>query len=103
MRRKAFERTGCLKISWLPNDIHNDKICPQGLKKAMFHVPTPRTVIEEENTATTQVPMDPEQAGILEEQIVMDENEEIDFLQFDDEKDNGCEIDDSPEGEYTDL
>ena len=35
MRTKSFERTGCL-LKWLPNDVQDGKICPQGLVRGMF-------------------------------------------------------------------
>ena len=96
MRRRAFEKTGCL-ITWLPIATHDDKICPQGLEKGMFHVPTTRTLVDQGDTDSAQVPMENEQAGVIEEQVLIDENEEVGFLHFDDEEDNGSEIDDNPE------
>ena len=38
MRLKAFEKTGYL-LTWLPNDEHDGKICPQGLRRSQFQVP----------------------------------------------------------------
>ena len=96
MRRRVFEKTGCL-ITQLPNATHDDKICPQGLKKGIFHVPTTRTLVDEGDTDSAQVPIENEQAGVIEEQVLIDENEEDGFLHFDNEEDNRLEIDNNPE------
>ena len=29
MRSTTFEKTGCL-LTWIPNNVHDEKICPQG-------------------------------------------------------------------------
>jgi hypothetical protein len=39
MRIGCFECTGCL-IIWLPNDIHDTKVRPQGMPQGSFTVPT---------------------------------------------------------------
>jgi hypothetical protein len=93
MRTKSFERTGCL-LTWLPNDVHDGKICPQGLVREMFQVPKVRTVIELEELNLPE-PMAPEQAAIAEEQVIIDENEGEGNLDLE-EEDDGAIIDDNP-------
>ena len=39
MRIGCFECTGCLR-TWLPNDIHDTKVRPQGMPQGSFTVPT---------------------------------------------------------------
>ena len=96
MRRKAFEKTGCL-ITWLPNDLHDEKICPQGLKKEMFMVPTMRSVTENDEGGTLPVAMELEEAGVVEEQIIIDENDDLGSVHLENEEDDGSVIDDNPE------
>jgi len=52
MRINAFERTGCL-ITFLVNDLHDNKIRPQGTKSGSFKVPVDESLLvdntEEEN------------------------------------------------------
>ena len=74
-------------ITWLPNDVHDNKICPQGLKRESFDVPVTRTGLEEDNAVNVPLPLEPEQAGILEEQTVLEEDEDMGFLQLNDEDD----------------
>ena len=81
MRLKAFERTGCLH-SWLPNEQHDGKVCPQGLLKGQFQVPTV--------AASAQKDVIPEaieanDAAILEEQVIIEEANENDDLEFENE------------------
>ena len=94
MRIKSFERTGCL-LTWLPNDVHDGKICPQGLVREMFQVPKVRTAVELEESNLPE-PMAPEQAAIAEEQVIIDENEGEGNLDLE-EEDDGAIIDDNPE------
>jgi len=39
MRVGCFQRTGCL-LTWLPNEMHDTKVRPQGMQKGSFTVPT---------------------------------------------------------------
>ena len=74
MRIRAFEKNGCL-LTWLPNAIHDEKICPQGLEKGTFRIPQ-EIGVEVEVTYEIPVGVDPEEAGILEEQVIIDEGED---------------------------
>jgi hypothetical protein len=74
MRVKCFERTGSL-LTWLPSEVHDDKIKPQGIKEGLIKIPKERTEEVEENI---QLPegIGPEEAATAEEQRIIDEEEE---------------------------
>ena len=64
MRIRSFEKTDCL-LTWLPNDVHDGKICPQGLLvREMFEVPKVRSLVEVEAPILPE-PMESEVAAII--------------------------------------
>jgi hypothetical protein len=76
MRIGCFERTGCL-ITWLPNDIHDTKVRPQGMPQGSFTVPTNQSQIQDHLNDETAEPeaQDEEEAALDEEQRYLEEEE----------------------------
>ena len=77
MRIGCFECTGCL-ISWLPNEIHDIKIRPQGMPKESFTaVPTHQQRNETQSHETGVEPegQDEEEAALDEERRYLEEEE----------------------------
>ena len=82
MRLKAFEKTGCL-LTWLPNDEHDGKICPQGLRRSQFQVP--KTAGTAQGDAIPEA-IETVDAVILEEQIIIDKRDDNDELELENEE-----------------
>jgi hypothetical protein len=76
MRIGCFERTGCL-ITWLPNDIHDTKVRPQGMPQGSFTVPTNQSQAQDHLNDETAEPeaQDEEEAALDEEQRYLEEEE----------------------------
>ena len=77
MRIGCFECTVCL-ITWLPNDIHDTKVRPQGtMSQGSFTVPTHQSQSKDHLNDETTEPeaQDEEEAAFDEEQRYLEEDE----------------------------
>jgi hypothetical protein len=73
MRLRAFEKTGCL-ITWIPMDDHDSKIRPQGMPEGLLKVSNARKITLVDDSLPE--PMDTENATLLEESKIIEEEEE---------------------------
>ena len=87
IRVKCFERTGCL-MTWLVSTSHDAKIKPQGIKDDMINVPTVRREEKIEKNNDILEGMEPEVAAIAEEQQIINEEEENEYVCFDGDEDD---------------
>ena len=93
-------------MTWLPNDIHDAKIRPQGMPKEKFTVPQKRRLQldddphEDVSLLSNGVPED--QVALMEEQVVIAEMGDFNGEDLvlsdekDDDEDDGEIIDDNP-------
>lgn len=100
LRVGCFERTGCL-ITRLPNEEHDKKIKPQGMKEGSYSVPKVRNEVPVAAEAIIPAALDEAEAENAAIEVIANEyaeTEEADIVHEDDEEeeDDGEEIDDNP-------
>lgn len=94
MRISAFERTGCL-ITFLVNDLHDNKIRPQGTETGSFKVPVDDSLLadnaeEEENIRRIVVVPPPQDEETVHHTMEMQMRQ---FFEEDTAQDDGSLID----------